>query len=441
MSARKLVHAMRSGGREPRRPRIRRLHARLILALFVALVSGLSGPRLAPDIAHAASGDFVGAVNFSQQCASGLGVGIAYDGANLWYTCYASTTDLLRADPHTGQVTASYSIAAGLGAIAYDITRNVIWAAPGGGISGAIYKIVLNASKNVVSSSIAFNAGSDAQTLTDGIAFDGSDDTLYFKPDTVQVIHHYTTAGTKLADLPGPPDPSDFCLNFGVSGLALGGTMLYEGRDGCSRIYVVDKATNALQFTFSTIVAGDPNFRDEGLTCDPNTFAAQGKQVMWSKEAYTPMRAHAYEIPTGSCAVGGTGVPSSCNVIAKVRGPYYINGTYTAEPSIDAQISKTVGGLHRELFASPLGSANVQNAQTTSCTGVGTATASATFTGTAYGGSGAYTQGDVVTTTLADSSPTTITEVTDIWNAAHTILKGHSVGIYNVGPNSYLTTS
>jgi Bacterial Ig-like domain (group 3)/Immunoglobulin I-set domain len=132
---------------------------------------------------------------------------------------------------------------------------------------------------------------------------------------------------------------------------------------------------------------------------------------------------------------------SSCTVTAKLRGPFYNNGTYTAEPSIDAQISQTLGGLHRELFASPLGSVTVQNAQTTACANVGTNTTSVTFSGTASGGSGAYTLGDIVTTTLAYSSPTTINEVTDIWNAAHTIHKAHSVGSYNVGPNSYLTTS
>jgi hypothetical protein len=130
-----------------------------------------------------------------------------------------------------------------------------------------------------------------------------------------------------------------------------------------------------------------------------------------------------------------------CNVTAKLRGPFYNNGTYTAEPSIDVQISQVLGGLHRELFASPLGSVTVQNAQTTACANVGTASAVVTFSGTASGGSGAYTLGDIVTTTLADSSPTTITEVTDIWDATHTIHKAHSVGSYNVGPNSFLTTS
>jgi hypothetical protein len=90
--------------------------------------------------------------------------------------------------------------------------------------------------------------------------------------------------------------------------LALGGSLIYEGFDGCSKVIVVDKSSTSTEvFNFSTVVAGDPNFRYEGLTCDPNTFAPV--EVMWSKEAYAPMRAHAYEIPKGSCGFGGE--PSS----------------------------------------------------------------------------------------------------------------------------------
>jgi uncharacterized repeat protein (TIGR01451 family) len=147
--------------------------------------------------------------------------------------------------------------------------------------------------------------------------------------------------------------------------------------------------------------------------------------------------------PTGNTApvIVGSVVGNACNVTAKLRGPYYLNGTYAAEPSIDALINQAPGGVHRELFASPQGGVNVQNTQTTSCTNVGTTSASVTFTGTAFGGSGAYSKYDVVTTTLSYLNPTTITEVTDIWDATHTVLKAHSVGYYNVSANSYLITS
>ena len=87
------------------------------------------------------------------------------------------------------------------------------------------------------------------------------------------------------------------------------GSSSTQGSDGCNHVWVTDKTTNVLQFDFSTQVAGDPNFRDEGLTCDTNTF---GKDVMWSKEAYSPMRAHAFEVPANSCGQGGQPVTATC---------------------------------------------------------------------------------------------------------------------------------
>jgi hypothetical protein len=148
--------------------------------------------------------------------------------------------------------------------------------------------------------------------LDDGLAYDGQNDTLYFSDDCSTTIFHY---GITLAAGPahGVTDMVGAQLdNFAWggsgcynSGLAIGGSLLYEGSDGCSHVWVVDKVTKAAAFDFSTQVAGDPNFRDEGLTCDNITFAGSGKEVIWSKEAYSPMRAHAFEIPAGSCKFGG----------------------------------------------------------------------------------------------------------------------------------------
>jgi hypothetical protein len=143
---------------------------------------------------------------------------------------------------------------------------------------------------------------------------------------------------------------------------------------------------------------------------------------------------------TGTVSGHIVGVFSACGVSARLRGPYYANGTYTAEPSIDANVGIPTAS-QKELFTDPTGSVNVQNAHVTACSNVGTNTASTTITGTAFGGSGAFTKGDIVTSTLYYSSPTTISEITDIWDSTGTVHKAHSVGFYNVGPNSYLTTS
>ena len=80
---------------------------------------------------------------------------------------------------------------------------------------------------------------------------------------------------------------------------------MYEAGVFESIVYVVDKVTKASQFNYSVAVAGDPNFHPEDMECDTNTFASIGKHVMWIKEAYSPARAHAFEIPFGSCGIGG----------------------------------------------------------------------------------------------------------------------------------------
>lgn len=266
--------------------------------------------------ASAAVGDFVSEVTFSQDCASGIGVGLAFDGTDLWYSCYASTTDLLRADPKTGKVVASYQIAGGLGALAYDATRNAIWAGWGNGSeNGTVRLITLDSSKTVTGSSVKFTASEAAFiNLDDGLAYDATTDGLLISPDTSTNIYYYTTAGVYQTSKVWT---GNACFN---SGLAVGGELLYQGSDGCSHVWVVDKVTYAAQFDFSTIVAGDPNFRDEDLECDTNTFAP-GTHVMWSKEAYSPMRAHSYVIPLNSCGVGGKPSVPTCSVASIVSGP------------------------------------------------------------------------------------------------------------------------
>jgi|GEM_PF-1344054 len=269
----------------------------------LAIAAVLVGCLFQVASASAANGDLVTIRTFSMNCPSGLGVGIAYDGENLWYSCAESSPDLYRADPLTGKVTATYLIDGGLGALAYDATRNALWAGPGlGEVFDGIQLIELNASKEVVSSKVAFEGAGD--DLDDGLAFDATDDSLYVSPDGSVAIDHFTTAG-KLIGTTGWAGAE--CYN---SGLALGGTLLYQGSDGCNHIWVADKSSpETSKFDF----ASPEGVRDEDLECDPNTF--KPTEVMWSMEAYDsnwlfekeeePRRAAAFEIPAGSCGLGG----------------------------------------------------------------------------------------------------------------------------------------
>ena len=285
-------------------------HRLLVAAVMTASAAvAFVGSPPGPASADPAVGAIVGQVHFSQDCGSGIGVGIAYDGANLWYSCYASSPDLFRADPRTGQVTGSWDITGGLGAIAYDAGRNVLWAGWGGnGSSGDVQKVALDSSRNVVGHTVAFSTCPDNNcylSLADGVGYEAQNDTLYIKPDTGTLIHRYSAStGQPLAQFSWA---GQSCYN---SGLAIGDTLLFEGSDGCGHVWVVDKNNPSVPlYDWSTNVPGDPNFRDEGLACDPFTFAPV--EVLWSKEAYSPNRVTAFAIPSGTCGVGGRSVANS----------------------------------------------------------------------------------------------------------------------------------
>jgi len=300
-------------------------HALSLLMLMLAMA--FAGPRTA----LAAVGDPVTALEFDTACPDGVGVGIAFDGVNLWFSCtvFSSptpTNDLYRATT-AGVVTASYKINTidnmGIGALAYDAGRNGIWVGwgntSGSPTPGNVWFVQLDAAKNAVTSSVVGNVGADPGLivcgLDDGLAYDGLTDDLYFSDDCSTTIFHYDVIPGAVP-LVGPQLDSfawggDSCFN---SGLALGGSLLYEGSNGCNHVWVVDKVSKAASFDFATTIGA---IRDEDLECDELTFASSGQEVMWSIEAYDTdydgdsvahRLAGAYEIPAGSCTHGGGGI-------------------------------------------------------------------------------------------------------------------------------------
>ncbi len=256
-----------------------------------------------------AAGDPVASVAFSEGCAgSGTGVGVAFDGEHLWFSCYAQNPDLFRADPVTGVVDASYSIVGGLGALVYDCTDNSLLAGWGGGASpGTVHKISLDANQAVTGSGVLFDAGQHpvVAMLCDGIALDVTTvpRTIYISDDASLVVHRYLYDGTHVAATDDSAWSGD-AFGCTSSGLALGGDELYQGGNGCGHVYVHPKTPWPMvgPNTFDFATGG----RDEGLACDDSTFAVD---VMWSIDAYEPRRADAFEIPDGSCLTCALGPP------------------------------------------------------------------------------------------------------------------------------------
>ncbi len=296
------------------------------LSVMMAFAAVLSGP----EAAQAAVGDVVAAVEFDTACPSGIGVGIAFDGVNLWFSCTVfsdhfleGANDLYRATT-AGVVTASYKINTvddtGIGALAYDAGRNGIWVgwgnAGGGASLGNVWFVSLDAGKNVVTSAVVGNIAAEPGLLVfgldDGLAYDGLTDDLYFSDDGATTIHHYDVVPGAVPAVGAHLDafPWGGTTNYN-SGLAIGGSLLYEGADGGNHVWVVDKVTKAPSFDFVTSIG---QIRDEDLECDELTFAPT--EVMWSIETYDTdfdgvggahRLAGAYEIPAGSCVHGGGG--------------------------------------------------------------------------------------------------------------------------------------
>jgi len=170
------------------------------LIVRTILVTGVAVALLFPRLpmAHAATGNGAAQVDSRPPCPSGIGVGSAFDGTNLWYSCSANSTDLYRAGTD-GVVTASYRIDGGLGALVYDPARNGIWASWGGGAAGAgaVWFIALDAGKYVVGSTLVGNVSEGLLCdLNNGLAYDGRTDSLYFSTACSGTIHRYAVVSS-----------------------------------------------------------------------------------------------------------------------------------------------------------------------------------------------------------------------------------------------------
>jgi hypothetical protein len=227
-----------------------------------------------------------------------VGVGIGFDGTNLLISCYSDNT-VTAVSPADGSQAAVHRIsgASSLGALAWDSGRHVLWACSGFSEVGTI-----DLATDV------FTPRFSTPGCFDGLAYDGSDDSVWTSPDATSSISHSTSSGSLI----GVFTPS--LGNCGNSGIAVGGANLYLANDGCSQIYVTPKA-----FSGVALFATFPR-RIEDMECDNLTFAAAGHGAIWSIDAYDNIL-NAWEIPVGDCQFGG-GASSNTPPTPNSGGPY-----------------------------------------------------------------------------------------------------------------------
>ncbi|MDQ1684092.1 MAG: hypothetical protein QOC82_829 [Frankiaceae bacterium] len=409
-----------------RRVRPRRLGWSTLTALLAGSLCTTVPGVLGAAPARATTGDVVYETSFDTPCPAspmapgGAGLGIAFDGSSLWYSCISppgSLPDLYRADPLTGAVTGSYRIAGGLGSLAYDNVHGGLWAGwDYASVSGDVRFIPLTPAlpvtlpvrvprdpiMNQVAVKFRATVHNATGVLDDGIAYDAADDSIYVSEDQSTVIDRYQYGGTfpLVASVPYLDGPC------GNSGIAVGADVFYEGADGCNTVFTRNRVGNssANPASFSTYIAADPTHRDEGLACDPVTFAP--KDVLWSMEAAEPRRAVAFEIPAGSCGLGGQSagggevVPPGGRADAYVLDATLRAGTTIAQVRTLADARTSVGTATNTVqhLVLPSGLGEVYAG------GTDTATVDTPFAGTAS----ASAQLGSFTLTLPTSPPVTI---------------------------------
>jgi hypothetical protein len=173
--------------------------------------------------------------------------------------------------------------ASSLGALAWDKDRGLLWACSGFSTVGTI-----DLSTDVFTA--AFGSGG----CFDGLAYDGTDDTIWTSGDASSTLNHYTLTGTLIL----AQSMSGKIGSCGNSGIAVGGSQLFLANNGCSQIYQGEKDLSTVGL-FATFPA-----RLEDLECDPVTFSGSGVGAIWSIDAYDNIL-NAWEIPSGLCGLGG----------------------------------------------------------------------------------------------------------------------------------------
>lgn len=265
-------------------------------ALIVILA--LAALPLAPP-ARGAVGDLVKTVGVPPAAQCGLGTSVAaVPGALVGFpsipvllviSCFGGS-QLFFLDPATdpatlvNTVTTAPTPAGGWGSLAFRADLGDLTGCGNDGATHPVYRI----DPNTGAATFLFDSVSGF-TICDGHTWDATDQTFFVSPDVSSTIHHFSATGTPLGSFAA----ANGCPN---SGVAVGGSVLYEACNGVLTIFRADK-TGAVLGSFPS--AGS---RTEDLECDPISFA--GIDVMWSKDAFDN-QLFAFEIPENECGFGG----------------------------------------------------------------------------------------------------------------------------------------
>lgn len=281
----------------------------------------LIGLVLAVGVVLAAPGDPVppGSITPPGPAGNGCGgIGVAYDGTTIWYTCAGETkirkTDLTGADLGFIDTTEGLTPVA-VDAIAWDPTEGRIQGGDvvdtdGDGFNDTCRIYSIDPVSGAATTRFDRTDTGCTFNFFDGLTVDTVTNTLYYGPDVQKLIYHLDKTGALAANAtidfetltsgpdrcPGTEpfpdaDPVNGCNNSGLA-IGLDGN-LFVGTDGEGKIVQIDPNTPSFLIDFATVSG-----RDEDLECGP---VIQGKETILSRDFNFPGRIDVLEVPEGTC--------------------------------------------------------------------------------------------------------------------------------------------
>jgi hypothetical protein len=277
--------------------------------------------------ATAAPGSLVADVMVPDEYPSYVAPSVAFDGQHLYYAEYGGST-LFRIDvppagsagTGTGQTrTPIQGAQSGIMTLTYDRGRGAFWAIGGDGLS--MYLLTRGGVATLV---FTIDPSTDRPGFVPGpfptetkVAYDASDDTLWYSPDGNARIFHYRTtadAAGSAAMVESNPyidvdaAPNDMVAECGYSqssGVAVGGAHLFISVAGCNYYFEYTKTGQKIAAYAYDTNAGTSA---QDLECDDQSY---GVPVLWLRDGYDG-HMRAFEQPrAGACAFGGGAAPAS----------------------------------------------------------------------------------------------------------------------------------
>jgi hypothetical protein len=294
---------------------LRSRHLRLLFVLMLGALQAIFGGVLP---AAAAPGDNVADLTTPEGAMLwplGIAKAIAMDGKYLYYAEYAGSVMHRVNVPPPGASTATGHIDIpivgtphGIMTIAYDGGRDLFWAVSGDGT--AIYQLTKGgiATRQFTVDPVNGLPGNCKNSCSAEvkIAYDRSDDTIWYSPDTTKRVYHFKTSGDLLGKaVPAATNPYvdvDIAPNTMqpecpggsyVSGIATGGSGLFFEISNCNYYFEFSKAGVKVGATPHTPLTSG------GLACDNVSYSVS---VIWMRLGWDP-HIYAVEQPRANACV------------------------------------------------------------------------------------------------------------------------------------------